>query len=40
MLLSGHNVDIEIFGPHELLLCVSEDYLSVLLYDHNVDIET
>ena len=29
VLLCIHNVDMEIFGLHEWILCVLEDYLSV-----------
>ena len=31
---------METFGLHELILCVSEGFLSELLYVHNVGIET
>ena len=40
MLLCIHNVCMETFDLHGLILCVSEDYFSELLCIHIVDIET
>ena len=38
MLLCIRSVNIEIFGLHELILYVAEDYFLVLLCIHSVDI--
>ena len=40
MLLCTHNVSMGTFGLHELILCVSEEFLSELLCIHIVGMET
>ena len=37
--MCGHSVNMEMFGLHELILYVLEDYYSVLLYVYSVDME-
>ena len=39
-MLCTHNVGMETFGLHGLILCVSEGVPSQMLCVHNVDIET
>ena len=39
-MLYTHNMDMETFDLHELILCVTKGLLSQLLCAHNVGMET